>query len=182
MARRRRRYACGCCSAFPGCRTETRAARPGTEAGPCVAAAVVRAMSSSVCVSRMRTSDAHLFGEMRLHLATKQIPKIRLEVDEFVRQPDLSAAWPFERNVNRFEHPTRAGRHDDNTVTQKDRLLEAMGDEDDRPSILLPQHEQLLLEHRAQLGIERGEGLVHQKHIRLDGQRPRDRHTLLHAT
>ena len=58
-----------------------------------------------------------------------------------------------------------------------------MRDEEDRflRLVLRPQLRYQILEHGARHRVERAERLVHQQHRRIDGERLRDRHALLHA-
>ena len=46
---------------------------------------------------------------------------------------------------------------------------------------LIPQPQQLLVEMIADDLVERAERLVHQQQLRIEGERARDRHALLHA-
>ena len=73
------------------------------------------------------------------------------------------------------------GRHHEHPVAEQDRLLEAVGDEQHGAPVGLPQLEQLVLQDLAHLGVERGERLVHQQDLGLDGERPGDGDALLHA-
>ena len=56
-----------------------------------------------------------------------------------------------------------------------------MGDEEDRLGGHRRDAQQLFLERDAGLGVHRREGLVHQDHPGVGGQRPGDGHALLHA-
>jgi hypothetical protein len=56
-----------------------------------------------------------------------------------------------------------------------------VGHEHDRAPLLLAEVEQLLLEQRPQLGVEGGEGLVHQQDLGLDGEGAGDGDPLAHA-
>jgi hypothetical protein len=56
-----------------------------------------------------------------------------------------------------------------------------VGDEQHRLALRLPDAEQQFLHQLARLVVERAEGLVHQQHARVVGQRAGDRHALLHA-
>ena len=49
------------------------------------------------------------------------------------------------------------------------------------PRPLGPEAHQLDLHELARLGVEAGEGLVHQQDVGIGGERPRQRHALLHA-
>ena len=71
--------------------------------------------------------------------------------------------------------------HDDDLLGDLHRLLLVVRDEDRRDVDLVVQPAQPLAQLGADLGVERAEGLVEQQHLRLDGQRPRERHALLLA-
>src|SRR6266446_3325109 len=70
--------------------------------------------------------------------------------------------------------------HDHDAIGEEDGLGDAVGDEDHGLLVLLPDPEELLLHDLAGLGIEGTEGLVHQEHRGMVGERPRDGHALLH--
>ncbi len=76
-----------------------------------------------------------------------------------------------------------AGRvaHDRHPVGQVDRLLHVVGDEQHGQPVPLPHPGQQLLHVVPGQGVEGAERLVHQQHLRPVGQRPGDRHALLHA-
>src|ERR1700689_2889225 len=71
-------------------------------------------------------------------------------------------------------------QHDD-AVAHQHRFLDRMGHEQHGGGLTFPDAQQLELQDLARLGVDRGEGLVHQEHARLDGQRARQAATLLHA-
>src|SRR2546426_9721166 len=71
--------------------------------------------------------------------------------------------------------------HDHDAVGEEDGLRDAVGDEDHGLLVLLPDPQELLLHDLARLRVQRPEGLVHQEHRGVVGQRPRDGHPLLHA-
>ena len=56
-------------------------------------------------------------------------------------------------------------RHDDYPVREVKRLVDAVRDEDDSLSVLLPYSQQLALEQHARVSVEGSEGLVHQQHL-----------------
>ncbi len=55
-----------------------------------------------------------------------------------------------------------------------------MGDEEQGKAHVVPQLQQQLLHAAAGQRVQRGEGLIHQEHTRLHGQRAGNSHTLLH--
>ncbi len=74
------------------------------------------------------------------------------------------------RGVVLLEH-TAGGEHGD-PVTELGRLLDVMGDEDDRLLEFLLQLEELVLESLPGDGIHRAERLVHEQHRGVGAQRP----------
>ena len=72
-------------------------------------------------------------------------------------------------------------RHDDYPVREVKRLVDAVRDEDDRLSVLLPYSQQLALEQHARVRVERAEGLVHQQHLGVVRERAGYRGALAHS-
>jgi hypothetical protein len=72
-------------------------------------------------------------------------------------------------------------RHHDNPLRKVDRLEHRMGDEDDGLAQIAPQRQQIVIEPKPRDLVERRERLVHQQDVRIDDQRPRQRHPHLHA-
>ena len=64
-----------------------------------------------------------------------------------------------------------AGAHHGDPVTETDRLLDVVGDEDDGLADLRLQAQELRLQPLAHDRVDGGEGLVHQQHRRVRGQR-----------
>ena len=95
---------------------------------------------------------------------------------------DIGAARTRQRHRHVLDDAPGGRAHDQHAVGEEDRLVNVMGDEQDRGLELGPEPQQVLLHHRARLRIERTEGLVHQQDGRLVGERPRDADPLLHAT
>ena len=85
--------------------------------------------------------------------------------------------------VIRCSPATRAGARvqHQRAVTQRDRLADVVGDEDDGLATELPQLEQVGLQDGAGLRVERAERLVHQDHRRIVGERADQRGALPHA-
>ena len=81
---------------------------------------------------------------------------------------------------DRLDAAGRARQHHD-AVGEEHRLLHAVGDEQHGLAVALPDLEQLVLQARARVRIERAEGLVHQQDVRAVGQRAGDGDALLHA-
>ena len=74
---------------------------------------------------------------------------------------------------------TRAHHHD--AIRQVDRFVDLMRDEQHGLARLAPDLQQLGLHELAGLRVERGERFVHQQHLRIGRQRPREIDALLHA-
>ena len=79
---------------------------------------------------------------------------------------------------------TVAGRWLSSTtpVGEQQRLVDVVGDEQDRHFLGLPDRHQQLLHLQPGLGVQGAEWLVHQHHLRLAGQGARQLHTLTHAS
>src|SRR6516165_1615703 len=94
---------------------------------------------------------------------------------------DRERARPRQRNFHILPHATGTARKYQDPVRQKDRLVDLMGDEQDGLAPLLPDAHQLRLHDLAGLRIERGERLIHQQNLRVDGERAREIDALAHA-
>src|SRR5882762_9860729 len=88
----------------------------------------------------------------------------------------------FHRELNHRLDPSRARRHDGDARRQEQRLVQAVGHEDDGLARAPPYVEQPLAHEHARLLVEGAERLVHQEDPRVDGQRAPDGHALLHPT
>ena len=73
------------------------------------------------------------------------------------------------------------GGHQNDPVSQEDRLLDAVGDVDHGLAGVLPQADQLSLEDGPGLGIQGAEGLIHEEDLRIVREGPGNAHPLLHA-
>jgi hypothetical protein len=105
-------------------------------------------------------------------------------VNALRRALELGTAQAFEREpmaVDLGTHAPRVRRQQRDAVADHQRFFDGVRDEQQREAHLVPQLEQFLLHLAARERIERGEGLVHQQHARLHGQRAGDGHALLHA-
>ena len=83
------------------------------------------------------------------------------------RAAHVAGAGPPERHRDVTDHPAGPGRHDDDAVAEDERLLEAVGDEDDGAPVRLPDLEQHLLQHHPHLRVHGRERLVHEQDLRL---------------
>ena len=73
-----------------------------------------------------------------------------------------------------------AGQHE-HPVAEVDALVDVVGDQQHRAAVLAAHPQQQVLELGPGLRVDRRERLVHQQQRRPGGQRPGDRHPLLHA-
>ncbi len=81
--------------------------------------------------------------------------------------------------VSDLHHP--AVFHEDDAVAHLEGLVQIVGDEDDGLLKLLFHREELILHFGPDERIEGTEGLVHEKDVRVGGERPGQPHALLHA-
>ncbi len=73
------------------------------------------------------------------------------------------------------------GRHHQNAIRQRYRFLQIMGDEKGGFPPLGQHAGKIPLQHEFRHGIEGGEGLIQQQHVRIMRQRARHRRPLTHA-
>ena len=100
------------------------------------------------------------------------------EADELGHEARLRSVVELRRSGDLLE---AAGRHDADPIAHRQGLLLVVGDEEGRD----PDHDldppDLLAELATDLGVEGRQRLVEQEHLRLDGQRPGERDSLLLA-
>ena len=113
--------------------------------------------------------------------------------DPHQRQPlqrPVGADEVLDELVGRRHQQLRRGRvlrdpaalaHHRDPVAHLDRLVDVVGDEEDGLADLRLQAEELVLQALAVDRVDRAEGLVHQHHQRVRGQRPGDADALLLA-
>src|SRR6266704_1362034 len=115
------------------------------------------------------------------HLVAQQAPDLVPVPGELrIRAQILSRDTGFQRDVDDLLDPARPGRQHRDPLAEVHRLLDAVGDEHDGLAGLLPDAQQLVLEAVAGLRVQRGERLVHQQHVRVEGEAAGDGHPLLH--
>ena len=95
--------------------------------------------------------------------------------------PDIRGSRPGQIDVHDFFDDTRPSGHHHHAVGKVNSFVDGVSHKQDGGICLLPDPEQLRLQEFPCLGIEGGERLVHEKHFRIAGQRPRDGYPLLHA-
>jgi hypothetical protein len=89
-------------------------------------------------------------------------------------------------DLDNVAHMARAVAHHHHPVGKEYRLVDRMGDEDDRTSFrrgpcLAPDAQQFVLQNRARLRVERGERLVHQQIFGPVGEETRESDALAHT-
>lgn len=67
-----------------------------------------------------------------------------------------------QRNINLAANASRVRVHDNDPIGQTHRFADGVGDEQNRLARLNPQFLKLLMQQRARLRIQRGEGFIHQ--------------------
>ena len=77
--------------------------------------------------------------------------------------------------------PRRPVAEHDHPVGERDRLLDVVGDQQDRAVLAAHQPGRVALDHELGLEVERRERLVEQQHLRVVDQGARQRHALAHA-
>ena len=105
--------------------------------------------------------------ERREHAAFDEIERRRLPV-----------ARPRQVADDFLVNTPRMRPHHHDAVSQHDRFFDVVRHHDKRRFEIGPQSKQMLLQVGAGKGIERGERLVEQQHLRITRQRPGNRHPL----
>src|SRR5205807_9476367 len=115
------------------------------------------------------------------HIILDQPPNVIHIAYEFGRAFHRKGAWPRQLDGDALPQPTRPAREDEHTVGQKHRLVDLVGDEQDRLAASFPDAHELRLHDLAGLRVERRERLVHQQDLWVDRQRAREIDPLAHA-
>src|SRR5437867_608310 len=146
--------------------------------------ATISQPATKVRIAAILTSDA---GQPRSrvsirappHFFLEQLFRLAVEAQELrIRPPPRM----LERHRDLGEDPARPGGQHDDLVGQVGGLHHAVGDEQDRFPLDLPQPEDLVLQGLAGQRIDSAERLIHQQHPGIVRERPRDGDALLHAT
>src|SRR5689334_5321744 len=114
-------------------------------------------------------------------LLMDELVKSGLGGDEFGRNDLGSTAGARNRHLDQLLHLAGMSRQHENAISEEDRFLEVVGDEDDGDVDLAPELEQVNLHAAAGLSIERAKWLVHQEDARLIGQSAHNGNALFHA-
>src|SRR5687767_15997860 len=104
---------------------------------------------------------------------------LRREVDDRV---SVQVAWSLQWHWYFCLDAAGTGGHDEDAVREQSGFAHVVGDEEDRRAGARPDVLQFQLKDIARLSVERGEGLVHEEHLRLDGEGASKLDALLHAT
>ena len=94
----------------------------------------------------------------------------------------LDAPGPIGVDDELRRHPAGSAGEQHDAVGQAGGLPHVVGDEQDRGPGLPPDPLELVVQDVAGHGVERAEGLVHEQHVGVLGQRPGQGHPLAHAT
>src|SRR5574337_894797 len=91
---------------------------------------------------------------------------------------DPKISRPAKRDDDFALNVARDRAHHQHAIGQAHRLIQAVGHEHDRLTVLLPDAEQFILQQEAVLFVEVGKWLIHQQDRRIGGQGARDTHPL----
>ena len=102
-------------------------------------------------------------------------------VGEGGRVADVEPPRARQRYGDLADYPAGRRAHDDDAVGEIDRLVDIVGDEEDRLAVALPDAQELRAHDLPDLRVERTERLVHQQYLGLDAQGAGDSDALAHA-
>jgi hypothetical protein len=102
-------------------------------------------------------------------------------IDEDLFAAAVRAARARQIDRQNISDPARPRRHHHDAIGQQYRLLDAMGDENHRVAIALPDALKVEVHLLACQRVKRPEGFVHKEQTRILHQRPADRDALTHA-
>src|SRR5579871_1769371 len=130
-----------------------------------------------------RTAGSNLFFyHTGAHVVLDLLPDPVDIGDERGGSLDVEGARARQIDGDALLQTARPAAEHQHAVGEKDRLVDLMGDEQHGLASLLPDAHQLGLHDLAGLRIERGERLVHQENLRIDGERAGKVDALAHAT
>src|SRR5437660_6858997 len=115
----------------------------------------------------------------RLFHPQQPINPPRIFPERFVRL-HFERARMRQLDAKIVRHPRRSRREHDDAGTEKHRLGNTVGDEDDRLLGFFPDAQQFDIHLLSRKGIERPERLIHEDQLGIMNQRARDRRALLH--
>src|SRR6185437_1915145 len=107
------------------------------------------------------------------------LPEDAIAKFEIAWRADVARMWDVDRHnlLNR----RRTSAHDNHPVRELNRFVDIVGHKDDRLALRLPDAKQFAAHDEARDRIERTEGLIEKKHVRIYRQGARDFEPLLHA-
>src|SRR6266545_4818804 len=130
----------------------------------------IKTRNSATC--QRRNALLLLLGIAFQHFVLHCAPDQGMELDEARREADLGdVAWA--RQVDRelaYRPCLRAGREHHDSVRERDRLFQIVGDEHYRLAVSRPELEQLVLHQLPGLDVQRGKRFVHQDDLRIQNQ------------
>ena len=103
----------------------------------------------------------HRSSMARSRLRAQQVPDLLAQLAE-ARGGRRSRARQVDREL-RLDPSRPVGHHDD-AVAEQERLVDRVRDQQHGLAVRLPERDELLLQQRARLGVQRGQRLVHQQH------------------
>src|SRR5438270_4864876 len=143
----------------------------GLTAGP-----VVAAMAALGRAAALLTLIAHQ------DLVAEVVPDLFVDLGKARLEADLGdVARPGQVDLVAALDRSRPGGDHVDAVAEGDRLLQVVGDEDDRGGARGPEAQELVLHQGAGLHVERAEGLIHEQDPRLVDQALGEGHPLAHA-
>src|SRR5215211_6098061 len=148
---------------------------PPSSPHPVATTAVAASIASAAVRRRILVSSRRLLPLDQPVDVRPQARELRqlLRVDLVARMRQVDA--------QHLAHLGRRGREHDDPVRQVDRLVDVVGHEQHGHAELLADAQHEVLQVAARLRVDGRERLVHQQDLGLVGERPRDRHPLLHA-
>src|ERR1700741_2149271 len=169
------------------------AALPNFSVGPISIIASITALNGGTMVEIFRrpaisqstnqtASESSVFIRASSYVLPEHAPDLVDGVEVAAVAPDLIRClvaiyiWS-----NYFGNAPRARREQRDLVGQVRRLLDAVGDKNDRFLVVAQEVQQVLLELAPRLLVDRGERLVHQDDVGVDGERAREADALAHA-
>ena len=135
---------------------------------------------------RRRAREQRARRDHGLQLVFAGVVDHALDIDDVflvarIEQQLGAAARTRQVDIDDLLDAAGRARHHHDLVRQEHRLVDRMGDEQHRLAVAFPDVEQVVLQPRAGMRIQRAERLVHQQHRGVIGQRARQRDALLHA-
>src|SRR6478735_4638728 len=135
--------------------------------------------------SNPRTTARNLAAPMKLScrapgLAADQVPDVVAILEQLDRFAHLDVARSRQVDLDFLADARRPCGEHHHAVGEEHGLVDVVRDEDDGFSRSLPEAHQLFLHLLARLRVERAERLVHQQHLRIEGEDASERGALLH--